>query len=514
MGRAAPKPGAVDVADTTAGTVFRRAGGGAGRGRRDWRLSNHEDLGSLGKEVAERAERWGAKGDVNSLRRAFELAVELGMQPGDPPAYEGPEQELRKTVMDDLGRAYCELLARSSAPSSSEAAYCDAVREARDCILPLAACGKARYWPGYLADDLVQRLAANDGALLQTAESGDHADLWGALWGATEIVEDWEPPASPDTLASVLGASARCLLLLKPGQLSARDCSMLLPAAAELCFRVGEVAASCKGLLHHLTSCLADMASRADCVALAGALYTLGNLAALDQHTPQPEDLQRLEAEVARRLIRAQRADDAAAAAAAAEAEEVEEGDDGGAEPAASGALSSSDVATDQEETQRHQFTVGGFTHTQLSAMLWACAKLRRSDSPLLRPLAAAAGRAAWAGSACSIMVSLHTLAELGCSGAKFAPALRALADAAVQMLRSQQSDVTAPYLFGMLAAAARLQQPQELEELVTEALAEIWRRGPAAFIPADGPRERTAAGGLRPVLRVRCTFLLHEADR
>ncbi|KXZ52956.1 hypothetical protein GPECTOR_8g33 [Gonium pectorale] len=252
----------------------------------------------------------------------------------------------------------------------------------KDCTITLWACAKADHWGDGLAAALLTRLAAGDGELLQRASGREVSNLWWSLSSGAPV-ELLAAPAA-DT---ALRISGQRLLQLGPGELNAQDCSNVLIAAARL--QRGPEA-----LWAHMTACLAAAAPDADCQNLANCLYALGILAEDYGHTPRQQDLQRLEAEVATRL-----------------------------EGGAAGGPSSS---------------CGGFKPQGISNMLWGLAKLRRADSPLLRPLAAAV---------------CHTAAH-------FNP--QALSNS--------------------LWALAALQQPRGSEALIEAAAAECCRRGFLGF--------------------------------
>ncbi|KXZ52923.1 hypothetical protein GPECTOR_8g30 [Gonium pectorale] len=291
--------------------------------------------------------------------------------------------------------------------STLAAAYLPLVPELwrpQDFTGPLWACAKAGHWGDGLAAALLAQLTAGGGELLQRASGREISNLWWSLSSGAPA----ELLAAPAADAA-LRISGQRLMELEAGDLNAHDCSNVLIAAARL--QRGPEA-----LWDHMTRCLAAAAPSAHCQALANGLYALGSLAEDCGHTPRgrQQDLQRLEAEVGSRL-------------------------EGGAagDPPSLG---------------------GGFNPQLISNMLWGLAKLRRTDSPLLQPLAEAAGLTAVVGfNAQNLSNSLWALATLGCSGAEYVPAVRALLGATQQLLQQQPNAFSAQNISNSLWAMATL---------------------------------------------------------
>ncbi|KAG2497824.1 hypothetical protein HYH03_004094 [Edaphochlamys debaryana] len=237
--------------------------------------------------------------------------------------------------------------------------------DAAGCTIPLHACAKAGYWGGGLAAALLQRLSRDRGALLGTANGQNHSNLWWSLSEARDSAEGRQVLSSID-LPRLLEASA-ALLLHMP--LNSEDCSNTLIACARLQW-------SNESLTHHLTARLVQLGAEAASQALANSLYALGELAKDAGHTPRPRDLQGLAGPVAIRLSQ-----DAAA-----------------------------------------------FKPQELSKMLLGCAKLDYAAPSLLRPLVAAAARAAPRMKPQHLANALYSLALLQPSVSAHGGAVEALA--------------------------------------------------------------------------------------
>ncbi|KXZ52911.1 hypothetical protein GPECTOR_8g29 [Gonium pectorale] len=302
------------------------------------------------------------------------------------------------------------------------------LRRPKDCTITLWACAKSDHWGDGLAAALLARLAAGDGELMQRAEGRNLGNLWWSLSSGAPA-ELLAAPAADTALC----VSRQRLLQLEPDELAPQVCSNVLIAAARL--QRGPEA-----LWDHMTRCLADVAPDAKSQELANCLHSLGSLAEDCGHTPRQQDLKRLEAEVGLRL---------------------EGGAAGG--PSSAGR---------------------GFNPQETSNMLWGLAKLRRTDSSLLRPLAEAAGRTAVHFTAQNLSISLWALATLGCSSAEYGPAVRALIGAARRLLQQQPAAFKAQELSNILLALATLQKPINSEALIEAAAAECRRRGFLGFTP------------------------------
>ncbi|PNH00297.1 hypothetical protein TSOC_013890, partial [Tetrabaena socialis] len=248
---------------------------------------------------------------------------------------------------------------------------------AKWCVMPLWACAKAGYWGGGLAEALLQRLGRGGGALMRKANDQDHANVWWSLSEAPEEV------LQAEQAEEVLDASADSLQRMGAESIGPQACSNVLLACARL--QRGST-----DLLHHLTACLAAQPG-ANCQDVANGLYALGELREDCSHTPQPQDLQRL----------------------------------------ASGAVERLSPGTSQNAGSSGWNGGGGdrFVPQALSNMLLGCAKLKCTDASLLRPLAAAVGRAAGRMEEQGLANSLNALAVLGCVDPAYAPAVVQLAD-------------------------------------------------------------------------------------
>ncbi|KXZ42980.1 hypothetical protein GPECTOR_108g175 [Gonium pectorale] len=462
------------------------AGGSGGPGGAGLAAASHRDLPSLAEAVLRRgaAQAWAAAEDIASLRDAFGLAYELGMRPGERPREDDPELiSLRREV------------------------------------------GGWTHWGSHLSAALLARLAERDGELLLTppvqqgpgggpersprsrwragaspnwrsaAAGVDHVRLWEALAAAAALPEPSAPPPpslpsvppppslpsappppalSGDALAA-LGASARALVRLTPGELGPRQCVAVLSAGAALVAagRLPEGWGKPK-LWRHLARCAAEGAGPASGAELSGAFLALGRLA--EEFDPRVSEraLRCLEAEVARRL--------AGEGEGAAQGEEAVTGNvavelgkgDGQSPPRAPAQPAALGNGGRDGGSGRH------LAPQQLAGILWGCAKLHRwrADSDgsgsyryrylyclyrratggaFLQRLAAALGSSARALGAAQIVGCLHALATLGCCGPEYGPSVGALAEAALAILATRPQDVSDRDLSALLCDLAAL---------------------------------------------------------
>ncbi|KAG2497802.1 hypothetical protein HYH03_004073 [Edaphochlamys debaryana] len=241
-------------------------------------------------------------------------------------------------------------------------------RRGADATIPLYACAKAKYWGGGLAAALVRRLSADGGALLRTADGKELSNLWWSRSEALDSAEGRQVLSSID-LPRLLEASA-ALFLHMP--LNSQDCSNTLIACSRLQWSNERLQ-----LTHHLTARLVELGAEAKPQELANSLYALGELAEDVGHRPRPEALQGLARVVADWLSQ---------------------------NPAAS-------------------------KPQDLSQVLLGCAKLSYSDPALLRPLTAAAARAAPRMVPQALVNSLYSLALLQPSVSAHGGAAEALAE-------------------------------------------------------------------------------------
>ncbi|PNH12701.1 hypothetical protein TSOC_000343 [Tetrabaena socialis] len=353
--------------------------------------------------------------DVASLCAAFNSACKLGMAPGQRPRDDDPQRtELLHRTFATLAAAYLPRL--------------PGLQDTKFCVVPLWACAKAGFWGGGLAVALLQRLGRDGGALMRQANDQDHANVWWCLTSAPP-----ELSARVD-VAQLLQASSRGLLLLPPAKVGPQACSNVLWG----CTKLG---VPDPDLPHFMTSCLVPALQEAKCQHLSMALYALGELREDCGHQPRPQDLQRLAAEVARRLALAPQA--------------VGGGHFGGG---------------------------GTFTPQHLSNMLLGCSKLGLTDPDLLRPLAAAAGRAAGRMIEQALANSLYALAVLDCKGPAYAPAVRCLTMEVQQRLQRLPDVFNPQHLSNMLYALAELGFKDPAYAPVVALAAECKRRGFAGF--------------------------------
>ncbi|PNH06559.1 hypothetical protein TSOC_007068 [Tetrabaena socialis] len=370
-------------------------GGGGGRGP-PGPLGGDEgdpgkarDLPSLAALVQEGAAGW----SISRLCAAFNCAGKLS----------SPAVDAHATPADAAQRA--ELLHRTLAILA--AAYLPLVpglRDAKWCVIPLWACAKAGYWSGGLAATLLQRLGQDGGALMRQATDQGHGNVW---WSVSEAPEG---ALATGQTEGMLRASAGSLLLMGVRSIGTQECSNVLLACARLGY-------ADPALLHHLTSCLAAQPDSAKCQGLANSLYALGELREDLGHTPRPQDLQPLAAEVVRRLP---------------------------CGPQRVGSLG-------------REGGGGMFIPQALSNMLLGCSKLGYADPDLLRPLAAAAGQAAVRMEEQALANSLYSLAVLGCAGATYTPAVQCLMVEVQQRLQRQPDVFNPQALSNILYALAAL---------------------------------------------------------
>ncbi|PNH05550.1 hypothetical protein TSOC_008183 [Tetrabaena socialis] len=349
-------------------------------------------LPSLAAAAEAGAAEWAAVKDVRTLCAAFNRACTLGMAPGQRPRDSDPNRaDLLHRTFAVLEAAYLPLVSR--------------LRDAKSCVMPLWACAKAGYWGGKgLVVALLQRMGRDSGQLMRQSNSQDHGNVW---WSLSEAPAEALEAADIEGLMAV---SADSLLRMGVADISPQACSNVLLACARL--------RHCPGpLLHHLTACLAAQPA-ARCQELANGLYALGELCEDCGHTPRPQDLQRLAAEVVRRLP-------------------------GG--PGAAGSWG-------QQEGR------GGFIPQALSNMLLGCSKLGYADPALLRPLADAAGVAARRSNEQDFANSLYALGVLGCIGPGYAPAVECLTLEVQQRLQLQPDAFRSQELSNILYALALLQ--------------------------------------------------------
>ncbi|PNH02426.1 hypothetical protein TSOC_011602 [Tetrabaena socialis] len=325
----------------------------------------------------------------------------LGMAPGQQPRDGDPSRAgLLHHTLATLAAAYLPLVPR--------------LKDAKHCVVPLWACAKAGYWGGGLAAALLQRLWRDGGELMLQANSQGHANMWWSLSTAPlgEVLQ------AADTEA-LMNVSADSLLRMGAADIEPQHCSNVLLACARL--------RRCPGpLLHHLTACLAAQpeANQQD---LTNGLYTLGELCEDCGHSPRPQDLQRLAAQVVGWLT---------------------------GEPRATGSW------------RQQEGSGGGFIPQGLSNMLLGCSKLGYADLALLRPLADAAGQAA----------------------GRHAPAVECLA-AEVQQRLQRQPNAFAPQNLSNILYALALLQPErgpQWSAVVELLAAECRRREFAGFSAQD----------------------------
>ncbi|KXZ52868.1 hypothetical protein GPECTOR_8g25 [Gonium pectorale] len=188
-----------------------------------------------------------------------------------PPNDDQERRQLVGEIMSALAAAYLPLV--------------PGLWRLQDCTGPLWACAKAGHWGDGLAAELLARMAAGDGGLLQRASGREISNLWWSLSSGAPA-ELLAAPAA-DTALRISGQRLQQLEAVK---LNAHDCSNVLVAAARL--QRGPEA-----LWDHMTACLAAAAPDAVSQALANCLHSLGSLAEDCGHTPRQQDLQRLEAE-------------------------------------------------------------------------------------------------------------------------------------------------------------------------------------------------------------------------
>ncbi|PNH04316.1 hypothetical protein TSOC_009527 [Tetrabaena socialis] len=371
-------------------------GGGGGRGP-PGPLGGDEgdpgkarDLPSLAALVQEGAAGW----SVSRLCAAFNRAGKLS----------SPAVDVHATASDDPRRAdllHCTLAALATA----DLPLVPGLRDAKWCVIPLWACAKAGYWSGGLASTLLQRLGQDGGALMRQATDQGHGNVW---WSVSEAPEGVLTTGQTE---GVLHASIEGLLQMGARSIGTQECSNVLLASARLGF-VNPV------LLHHLTSCLAAQPDAINCQDLANSLYALGELREDCGHTPRPQDLQRLAAEVVWRLPFGLR-------------QVGSLGQEGGD---------------------------GMFIPKALSNMLLGCSKLGYADPDLLQPLAAAAGQAAVRMEEQGLANSLYSLAVLRCAGsAAYAPAVQCLTVEVQQRLQRQPDAFKPQHLSNILYALSVL---------------------------------------------------------
>ncbi|PNH12698.1 hypothetical protein TSOC_000340, partial [Tetrabaena socialis] len=361
-----------------------------------------------------------ARGGPTQLRhrqlgRLFGAGNVLGMAPGQRPRDDDPQRtKLLHRTFATLAAAYLPRV--------------PGLPDAKSCVVPLWSCAKAGYWGGGLAEALLQRLGRDDGALMRQANDQDHANVRWCLTSAPP-----ELSARVD-VAQLLQASSRGLLLLPPAKVGPQACSNVLWG----CTKLGVPDAD---LPHFMTACLLPALQGAKCQELANSLYALGELREDCGHQPQPQDLQRLAAEVAGRL------------------------------------------AVLPQAVGKGRFRGGGsFNEQDLSNMLLGCSKLGLTDPGLLRPLAAAAGRAAGRMTEQALANSLYSLAVLDCKGPAYAPAVQCLT-MEVQRQLQRQPDVFKPQeLSNMLYALAELGFKDPAAAPVVALAVECKRRGFASF--------------------------------
>ncbi|KAG2497867.1 hypothetical protein HYH03_004133 [Edaphochlamys debaryana] len=215
------------------------------------------DLRELRALVDSETAAWSSAGNAKAMCTAFNKASKLGTTQGADPV-------TNRRVFRTLAAAYLPLV--------------EGRPDAAGCTIPLHACAKAGYWEGVLATALLQRLSADGGALLGTAQANEHANLWWSLSEADKSSEGRQVLSSIN-VSRLLDASAACLLASNDS--GTRHSSNILLACARL--RHHNAA-----LTQHLTAHLADNGDQANCHDLANALYALGELAKDAEHEPQP----------------------------------------------------------------------------------------------------------------------------------------------------------------------------------------------------------------------------------
>ncbi|KAG2497937.1 hypothetical protein HYH03_004199 [Edaphochlamys debaryana] len=228
---------------------------------------------------------------------------------------------------------------------------------AADLLVPLTACAEADYWRDGYALELLQRLSADDWALVKAAaryrddpkQRTKFDQLLSTVWQCIEGAAS-AGLYSRSERQSLRDATAP--LLLEAEDLDLTTCADILVECAR------HWLSGVDRMAHHLTARLIDDAGKADVQHLANSLAALGELAEDVGHKPRPEDLKGLAREVVARL-------------SSAEGRER---------------LIPQMTLTLGQDT---------FEPEALVSMLRACVRLRCTEQALVEPLVLAAGKAA-----------------------------------------------------------------------------------------------------------------------